>query len=48
MDVLAQRNGSHLYRRHVVPGYGHIDCMFGKRAALDVYPLILEHLEATR
>ncbi len=48
MELLAQRNGAHLYRRHVVPGYGHIDCMFGKRAALDVYPLILEHLESTR
>ena len=48
MTLLQQHNGSHLYRRHVVPGYGHIDCMFGKRAALDVYPLILEHLEATR
>jgi cholesterol oxidase len=47
MKLLQQRNGSSLYRRHVVPGYGHIDCMFGKRAALDVYPLILEHLEAT-
>ncbi|MDQ3764000.1 MAG: alpha/beta fold hydrolase [Actinomycetota bacterium] len=48
MDVLQQSNGSHLYRRHVVPDYGHIDCIFGKRAAFDVYPLILEHLEATR
>lgn len=47
IELLRQRNGSHLYRRHVVPGYGHIDCIFGKRAALDVYPLILEHLEAT-
>lgn len=48
MDLLAQRNGAHLYRRHVIPDYGHIDCMFGKRAALDVYPRILEHLESTR
>lgn len=48
MELLRQHNDSNLYRRHVVPGYGHIDCMFGKRAALDVYPLILEHLEATR
>ncbi|MGH3773384.1 MAG: alpha/beta fold hydrolase [Pseudonocardiaceae bacterium] len=47
MKLLVQHNGSHLYRRHVVPGYGHIDCMFGKRAALDVYPLILQHLETT-
>ncbi len=36
-----------LYSRHVVPGYGHIDCMFGKNAVVDVYPLILEHLEKT-
>ena len=48
MELLRQRNGSDLYRRHVVPDYGHIDCIFGKRAALDVYPLILEHLETTR
>ena len=47
MELLRQRNDPHLYRRHVVPGYGHIDCMFGTRAALDVYPLILEHLETT-
>ncbi|MBV9729073.1 MAG: alpha/beta fold hydrolase [Pseudonocardiales bacterium] len=47
MELLQQRNGSHLYRRHVVPDYGHIDCMFGKRAAVDVYPLILKHLETT-
>jgi cholesterol oxidase len=48
MKFLAQHNDSHLYRRHIVPDYGHIDCIFGKRAALDVYPLILEHLESTR
>ena len=48
MEMLRQRNGSDLYRRHVVPDYGHIDCIFGKRAARDVYPLILEHLERTR
>jgi cholesterol oxidase len=48
MELLAQRNGADLYRRHVIPGYGHIDCMFGKHAARDVYPLILEHLDTTR
>ncbi|MGB6165025.1 MAG: alpha/beta fold hydrolase [Pseudonocardiaceae bacterium] len=47
MNLLCQRNGAHLYRRHVIPGYGHIDCIFGKHAARDVYPLILEHLETT-
>jgi cholesterol oxidase len=30
-----------------VPGYGHIDCMFGKDAVVDVYPIILGHLEKT-
>jgi cholesterol oxidase len=46
-DLLAARNGEHFYSRHVVPGYGHIDCIFGKDAARDVYPLFLEHLEQT-
>jgi cholesterol oxidase len=47
MELLRQRNGPDLYRRHVIPGYGHIDCLFGKHAVRDVYPLILEHLDAT-
>lgn len=48
MELLRQRNGTGLYRRHVIPDYGHIDCIFGKRASHDVFPLILEHLEATQ
>ena len=44
---LAQRNGRRFYTRHVIPDYGHIDCIFGKRAALDVYPLIQQHLDQT-
>ncbi len=44
---LAEHNGADLYRRHVIPQYGHIDCIFGKDAARDVYPLILAHLEET-
>jgi cholesterol oxidase len=43
-DLLRKTNGNDLYERHVVPGYGHIDCIFGKDAAVDVYPLILSHL----
>ncbi len=35
------------YSRHVIPGYGHIDCIFGKNAAQDVYPHVLAHLEKT-
>lgn len=47
-EALRQRNPGTPYRRHLVPGYGHIDCIFGKDAARDVYPLILRHLEETQ
>jgi cholesterol oxidase len=47
MSDLAKANGSKLYQRHVIPGYGHIDCIYGKNAAKDVFPYVLEHLEAT-
>lgn len=46
-EALREKNGKELYARHVIPGYGHIDCIFGKDAARDVYPYILQHLEAT-
>jgi len=45
-DALTEKNGE-LYSRHVIPNYGHIDCIFGKNAVKDVYPFILEHLEKT-
>ena len=45
-DDLCKRNGKALYNRHVIPGYGHIDCIFGKNAATDVYPFILDALDA--
>ncbi len=35
-------------KRIVIPGYGHIDCIFGKNAAGDVYPHIIEHLNLNR
>jgi cholesterol oxidase len=44
---LSKHNGAHLYERHVIPDYGHIDCIFGKEAATDVYPHMLAHLEKT-
>jgi cholesterol oxidase len=44
---LRRHNGHELYRRHEIPSYGHIDCIFGKDAVTDVYPLILDHLEET-
>jgi len=46
-NLLREKNGSSLYTRSVIPGYGHIDCIFGKNAVRDVYPQILNHFEAT-
>lgn len=48
LNDLAKANGNNLYTRHVIPGYGHIDCIYGKNAAHDVYPFVLQHLEATQ
>ncbi|HEX4750079.1 MAG TPA: alpha/beta fold hydrolase [Bryobacteraceae bacterium] len=45
-DLLTKANGNSLYARHVIPNYGHIDCIYGKNAAQDVYPLMLQSLEA--
>lgn len=47
-EWLRQANGPAHYARHLVPGYGHIDCWMGKNAVNDVFPYALEHLEATR
>ncbi len=46
-NLLQKANGKELYNRHLIPDYGHIDCIFGKNAARDMYPFILQHLEAT-
>ncbi|KAG0205147.1 hypothetical protein BGX28_003188 [Mortierella sp. GBA30] len=34
-----------MYRREVIPGYGHLDCIVGDKAYKEVYPFILDHLE---
>jgi cholesterol oxidase len=39
-------NDPALYRRHVTPGYGHIDNFMGATANRDCYALFLEQLEA--
>jgi cholesterol oxidase len=46
-DKLRQANPGVPYKRYLIPGYGHIDCIFGKNAHRDVYPLIRRHLEET-
>jgi cholesterol oxidase len=45
-DVLASANGAQHYQRIVIPDYGDIDCLIGKHADRDVFPLILEHLRS--
>jgi cholesterol oxidase len=47
-EALRRQNGADLYSRHVVPNYGHIDCIFGQHASRDVFPLIVQHLDATQ
>jgi len=44
---LSRSNGAGLYGRHVLPDYGHLDCILGQHAVRDVYPLMLAHLERT-
>lgn len=46
-EVLRSSFDPNQYSRHVIPGYGHIDCIFGKNAARDVYPFLLQHLDKT-
>ncbi len=45
--ALTMTNGPDWYRRRLIPGYGHIDCIFGARAVIDVYPHILQGLQPT-
>lgn len=44
---LARAHGPSFYDRRVISGYGHIDCIFGRDAARDVYPHIRRGLEQT-
>ena len=47
VEFLSEKNGQGWYDRIVIPNYGHIDCIFGKNAAADVFPYIVEHLNKT-
>jgi len=46
VEALRKVNGDR-YERHVIHGYGHIDCIFGKDAARDVYPIVADFLDRT-
>jgi cholesterol oxidase len=45
--ALSEVNGPDYYTRHLIPNYGHIDCIFGTRASIDVYPRIVDGLRPT-
>lgn len=47
VEVLSKHNDPKWYRREIIPNYGHIDCIFGKNAARDVFPKILRGLAPT-
>ncbi|MEH0157448.1 GMC oxidoreductase [Limibacter armeniacum] len=44
-ERLCKLNGADKYDRHVIPLYGHLDCVIGKNAVHDVYPHVVAHLE---
>ena len=39
-----ERHSPDRHTLHVLPGYGHLDLIFGSRAAQDVHPLIVDEL----
>jgi len=44
VELLRAANPGVAYTRHEIAGYGHIDCIFGKDAARDVFPYIVDGL----
>jgi cholesterol oxidase len=44
--LLRRTNGQKWYVWRPIPRYGHMDCFIGKTASRDVFPIILEELEA--
>ena len=43
--ILRDKFGPDLYERHVIPGYGHLDCWIGRQAYKDVYPIVRRHVD---
>ncbi len=46
-NLVCKANGPALYRREVIAGYGHLDCLVGANAAADVFPTFAEALGPT-
>jgi cholesterol oxidase len=47
LEWMSAANGRDLYDRKLIPGYGHIDCIFGRDAARDVFPYVVQRLDLT-
>ncbi len=45
MRWLQAANGGGPYERALIPGYAHYDCLAGRNAHLDVFPVITKHLD---
>ncbi|MDN4503095.1 hypothetical protein QX776_11830 [Alteromonadaceae bacterium BrNp21-10] len=45
-NLLRSVNGKSYYHRQQIEGYGHVDCVIGQTASLDVYPKVLEFLNS--
>jgi cholesterol oxidase len=45
-NQLRSVNGNDYYHRHEIAEYGHVDCVIGQSASKDVYPLVLDFLQA--
>ena len=45
LNLVKEAHPHQNYSRIVIPGYGHLDCIYGKEAAVDVFPHILEALD---
>lgn len=43
-NTLGNLHGFEQYQREEVEGYAHIDCIFGYKASVDVFPKIVAHL----
>jgi len=44
---LVQENGAAHYSRHVIPDYGHLDCLIGTEAVEHVYPLLAKAFDTS-
>lgn len=39
-SILRDEFGCKGYSRHVIPGYGHLDCWMGRESYVDVFPVV--------